>query len=67
MIPRVAWIKAEVFVGEDVEETEDDFKVLEFGDWMWIKQTFSDVPSPLYTFLHLKCVSFYEHTHSHTH
>lgn len=37
MIPRVPGIKTEVFVGEVAEETEDDFKVLEFGDWMWIK------------------------------
>lgn len=29
-------------------------------------ETFSDFPRPHYTFLHLKCVSFFEHTHTQT-
>lgn len=37
MTARVPWIKTEVYVGEVAEETEDDFKGLEFGDWMRIK------------------------------
>ena len=37
MIPGVPQIKTEVFVGEVAEETEEDLKVLEYGDWMWIR------------------------------
>lgn len=61
MIPRVPRIKTEVFVGEVAEETEDECS------WVWRLdvdkiETFSDFPRPHYTFLHLKCVSFFEHT-----